>query len=60
MAMMGILNLIEIIIIPILAVLIGQFLQNRVSIRNERVEIFKILMDYKNIGYTNKLFFVLS
>lgn len=53
MTTMEILNLIAIIIIPILAVLIGQFLQNKVSIRKERVEIFKKLMTYRNIGYTD-------
>lgn len=53
MTTMEILNLIAIIIILILAVLIGQFLQNKVSIRKERVEIFKKLMTYRNIGYTD-------
>lgn len=53
MTTMEILNLIAIIVIPILAVLIGQFLQNRVSIRKEKVEIFKKLMTYRNIGYTD-------
>ena len=51
MTVLEILNLIAIIVIPIFAVLIGQYLQIKVSKRNEKIRIFKRLMTYRNIGY---------
>lgn len=41
---MSIVNLIAIVVIPIVAVIIGQMLQNRAQKRNDKIQIFKILM----------------
>ena len=42
------LNLLAIIIAPIAAVLIGQWLQNRAERRKDKLEIFKSLMIARN------------
>ena len=47
-----ILNLIAIIIIPIVAVLIGQWLQNRSEKRKDKMQIFKTLMTSRIYGWT--------
>lgn len=47
-----ILNLIAIIVIPIVAVLIGQHLQNRAEIRKDKMQIFKTLMTSRIYGWT--------
>lgn len=47
-----ILNLIAIIVIPIAAVLIGQWLQNRSEKRKDKMQIFKILMTSRIYGWT--------
>ena len=39
-----VLNLLAIIIIPIVAVIIGQYLQDRAEIRKDKMHIFKVLM----------------
>lgn len=52
MAMKDVLNLIAIIIIPIVAVLIGQWLQNRMEKRKDKMQIFKILMTSRIYGWT--------
>lgn len=49
--MLEIINLVAIIIIPVFAVIIGQFLQDRSLKRKEKVAIFKKLMTYRKIGY---------
>lgn len=49
-----ILNLIAIIIIPIVAVLIGQYLQNRAEIRKDKIHIFKVLMTSRIYGWTQE------
>lgn len=49
---MEILNLISIIISPILAVFIGQHLQNRLEKRKDKIQIFKILMTARIYGWT--------
>lgn len=46
------LNLIAIIIIPIAAVIIGQYLQNRAEIRKDKMSIFKTLMTARIYGWT--------
>ena len=46
------LNLISIIISPILAVFIGQYLQNRLEKRKDKIQIFKILMTARIYGWT--------
>lgn len=48
------LNLIAIIIIPIVAVLIGQYLQNRAEIRKDKIHIFKVLMTSRIYGWTQE------
>lgn len=47
-----ILNLIAIIVIPIAAVLIGQWLQNRAEKRKDKMQIFKVLMTSRIYGWT--------
>lgn len=49
-----ILNLIALSIIPIIAVLIGQHLQNRAEKRKDRMEIFKALMVSRAFGWTDE------
>lgn len=48
------LNLIAIIVIPIAAVLIGQWLQNRSEKRKDKMQIFKILMTSRIYGWTQE------
>ena len=47
-----ILNLIAIIVIPIVAVLSGQWLQNRSEKRKDTMQIFKVLMTSRIYGWT--------
>ena len=47
-----ILNLIAIVVIPLVAVLIGQYLQNRAEIRKDKMLIFKVLMTSRIYGWT--------
>ena len=47
-----ILNLLAIIIIPIVAVIIGQYLQDRAEIRKDKMHIFKVLMTSRIYGWT--------
>ncbi len=49
-----IINTIAIVIIPILAVVIGQYLQNRAKCRDDKMQIFKTLMTYRFFGWTNE------
>lgn len=51
---MNLVNLIAIIVIPIVAVIIGQMLQNRAQKRNDKIQIFKILMTSRIYGWTNE------
>lgn len=52
MSCKDILNLAAIIVIPIAAVLIGQWCQNRSERRKDKMEIFKILMTSRIYGWT--------
>lgn len=52
MEIKDILNLIAIIVIPIAAVLIGQWLQNRSEKRKDKMQIFKALMTARIYGWT--------
>lgn len=52
--MMEIINTIALIIIPVLAVVIGQKLQVRSQKRNDKMQIFKILMTSRIFGWTNE------
>ena len=45
-------NLVAVIIIPILAVIIAQYLQNRSEKRKDKVQIFKVLMTSRIYGWT--------
>ena len=47
-----VLNLLAIIIIPIVAVIIGQYLQDRAEIRKDKMHIFKVLMTSRIYGWT--------
>ena len=49
-----ILNLIAIIVIPIVAILIGQHLQNRAEIGKDKMHIFKVLMTSRIYGWTQE------
>lgn len=51
---MNVVNLIAIIVIPFLAVIIGQKLQEKVQKRNDKIQIFKILMTSRIYGWTPK------
>ena len=55
-----ILNLIAIIVIPIVAVLIGQHLQNRAEIRKDKMHIFKVLMTSRIYGWTQESVYCLN
>lgn len=52
--MMEIINIIALIIIPVLAVVIGQKLQVCSQKRNDKMQIFKILMTSRIFGWTNE------
>ena len=52
MSIGDVLNLLALIIIPIAAVLIGQWLQNRAEKRKDKMQIFKILMTARIYGWT--------
>ena len=54
MKLAEILNLIAIIIIPIIAVLIGQWLQTRAEKRKDKMHIFKTLMTSRVYGWTQE------
>lgn len=47
-----ILNLLAIIIVPIVAVLVGQHLQNKAEIRKDKMHVFKVLMTSRIYGWT--------
>lgn len=49
-----ILNLIAIILIPIIAVVIGQYLQNKAEKRKDKAQIFKTLMTSRIYGWTQE------
>ncbi len=51
---LDIINIIAIIVIPIFAVLIGQWLQNRSEKRKDKVRVFSHLMSYRAIGYVDQ------
>ena len=53
MSIIEIINIVAIIIIPIVSVVIGQYLQNRSEKRKDKVDVFKTLMTYRNSGYTD-------
>lgn len=55
-----ILNLIALIIIPIIAVIIGQYLQNRAKKREDKMDIFKALMTSRAFGWTNASVYALN
>lgn len=52
---MSIINLMAIVVIPIVAVIIGQMLQNRAQKRNDKIQIFKILMTSRIYGWTPEI-----
>ena len=54
MKLAEILNLIAIVIIPIIAVLIGQWLQTRSEKRKDKMHIFKTLMTSRVYGWTQE------
>lgn len=49
-----IINTMAIIFIPIIAVLIGSWLQKREKQRDDKMQIFRILMTYRFYGWTNE------
>ena len=54
MELKDILNLIAIFIIPVVAVIVGQHLQNRAEIRKDKMHIFKVLMTSRIYGLTQE------
>ena len=48
-----IINTIAIIIIPIVAVIIGQWLQKKEKLREDKMKIFKTLMTDRFLGWSN-------
>lgn len=50
----NVLNIIALIAVPIIAVVIGQKLQDRAQKRNDKMQIFKILMTSRIFGWTNE------
>lgn len=54
MGLKDILNLIAIFIIPVVAVIVGQHLQNRAEIRKDKMHIFKVLMTSRIYGWTQE------
>lgn len=52
--MMEIINIIALILVPILAVVVGQKLQERAQKRNDKMQIFKTLMTSRIFGWTNE------
>lgn len=52
--MMEIINIIALIVIPVIAVVIGQKLQVRSQKRNDKMQIFKTLMTSRIFGWTNE------
>ena len=55
-----IINTIAIIVIPIVAVIIGQVLQKREKQRADKMNIFKILMKDRFLGWTNESVYALN
>lgn len=55
-----IINTIAIILIPIIAVLIGQCLQKREKRRDDKMKIFTILMRDRFLGWTNESVYALN
>lgn len=51
---MEILNIIALILVPIFAVVIAQKLQEKAQKRNDKMQIFKILMTSRICGWTNE------
>lgn len=47
-------NLVAIIVIPILAVIIGQYLQDRSEKRKDKMRVFTHLMSYRSFGYIDQ------
>ena len=60
MKLAEILNLIAIIIIPIIAVIIGQWLQTRSEKRKDKMHIFKTLMTSRVYGWTQESVYCLN
>ena len=58
--MMEILNIIALILVPIFAVVIAQKLQERAQKRNDKMQIFKILMTNRICGWTNESVYALN
>ena len=51
---MDIINIIAIIISPIVAVIVGQYLQSKSKKREDKLEIFKILMVSRGLGWSTE------
>ena len=53
MKLTDLINLLAVILIPIAAVIIGQFLQDRSEKRKDKMKIFQCLMTYRSTGWGN-------
>ncbi|MCL2753968.1 MAG: hypothetical protein FWE44_07470 [Defluviitaleaceae bacterium] len=52
--MFAVINILAIIIIPIAAVFIGQHLQKRAKIRDDKMNIFRLLMANRHLGWSSR------
>lgn len=52
MSCMEVINILAIVSSPIIAVFVGRYLQDRQKIRNDKMEIFKILMMNRGLGWS--------
>ena len=55
-----VINTIAIIVIPLVAVELGQYLQNQAKIRDDQMWVFKTLMTYRALGWANESIYALN
>lgn len=55
-----ILNIIALLLIPIIAVIVGQKLQERAKKRDDKMQIFKILMTSRGLGWNQDMVWALN
>lgn len=55
-----VINTIAIIVIPLVAVKLGQYLQNQAKIRDDKMWVFKTLMTYRSLGWANESIYALN
>lgn len=53
-------NTLAIIVIPLVAVSLGQYLQNQAKKRDDKMWVFKTLMTYRFLGWSNEIVYALN